>query len=124
MPDHLHGIVRIHAERRDAPLGRLKEEGTKTFLSSETPPRGVSTKANQRWSAASLGAIINQFKMSCTKRIRSSGYQDFFWQSRYHDHIILSNDELSAVKKYITFNPDRWDKENIPWHADAASWSL
>lgn len=27
MPDHLHGIIRIHAERRDAPLGRLNGKG-------------------------------------------------------------------------------------------------
>ena len=44
--------------------------------SIETPPRGVSTQPGSKsppknWAPGSLGTIINQFKMSCTKRIRN-----------------------------------------------------
>lgn len=118
MPNHLHGIIRIHAERRDVPLGRLVVEDL------ETPQRGVSTKKNQYWSADSLSSIVNQFKGAATKRIHAAGFQEFQWQARYHDHIIRSDDELVAIKKYITGNPDSWDKETIPWHDDAVFWSL
>lgn len=72
MPNHLHGILVIR-NRRDIPAVR-------DIPALETPRRGVSTVANPtdapstggrkpQWKPGVLGAIINQFKGKCTKRI-------------------------------------------------------
>ena len=71
-----------------------------------------------------LGLVINQFKGATTKKIRATKLTDFSWQPRYHDRVIRSRDELAAVRKYIESNPSVWDKEAIPWHADAVAFSL
>jgi putative transposase len=91
MPNHIHAIVAI----LDAEV-----EGV------ETPRRGVSTRA--AWRPGTLGAIINQYKSTCTKRIRSSGDPQFAWQSRYYDHIIRNEQELEKISAYIQANPGAW----------------
>jgi REP element-mobilizing transposase RayT len=93
MPNHVHMIIRIADSS-----------------AVETPRRGVST-----WKPGSLGAIMNQFKSVCTKRILAS-YPDsgFAWQSRFHDHIIRNEESLRLIREYIRKNPARWqfDEEN------------
>jgi putative transposase len=68
MPNHVHAIIAINE-----PV--------------ETPRRGVSTKENP-WRSGTLGAIINQFRSICTKRIRKMGINNFAWQARFYDHIL------------------------------------
>ncbi len=96
MPNHLHGIVVL--------------EGSKPLRIVETPRRGVSTG----WKANSLGAIIEQFKSSCTKRIWAAGRQDFSWHPRFYDHIIRDERSLHDIREYIINNPLKWelDKDN------------
>ena len=55
-----------------------------------------------------LGVIINQFKARCTTKIRASGFSDFAWQSRFHDHIIRDEKDLERIRMYIRNNPTRW----------------
>lgn len=55
-----------------------------------------------------LGVIINQFKAACTSRIRASGYQDFFWQPHFHDHVIRNEKDLERIRLYIRENPAAW----------------
>jgi REP element-mobilizing transposase RayT len=103
MPDHVHGIIVLNASHSVV----------------ETPHWGVSTKyttksPSKKWASGSLGVIINQFKMTCTKRIRNAGSPEFQWQPRYHDRIIRSSRGLNAIRKYICANPEHWTKETIP----------
>ena len=100
MPNHFHAIIILadvaattHADvaatRRVAPTG---------------PKPG------------SIGAIIGQFKSVVAKRINearlASGTR--VWQRNYFEHVIRSEDELDAIRKYIAENPMRWefDREN------------
>jgi putative transposase len=94
MPNHVHGIITI------------KNDG----LLVETPRRGVSTNA---WKPNSLGAIVNQIKSVCTKRIRAAGYPDFAWQARFHDHIIRDEPELNRIRRYIHDNPLTWTLDDL-----------
>jgi putative transposase len=100
MPNHIHGIVVIKPPANG--------EGPRV----ETPRRGVST--TPRLQRASLGSIIGQFKIACTKSIRASGFRNFAWQPRFHDHIIRGGRALDAVRQYIVDNPAKWalDWEN------------
>jgi len=47
-------------------------------LKVETPHWGVSTKAHN-WRHWTLGGVINQYKSSCTKKIRAMGFRNFAW---------------------------------------------
>jgi putative transposase len=102
MPDHVHIILALQ------PV--------------ETPQWGVST-SKQHWVPGNLSVIINHWKRACTKEIRTL-HPDFSWQSRFHDHIIRSEKEREAIRRYIRSNPAKWDKETIPWHDDGHYFGL
>ena len=111
----------------------MPSEYSISSVPTQTSDRGVSTQDGEQpgakslpkhWVPGSLGTIINQFKMSCTKRIRNGGFPEFSWQPRYHDRIIRSSAELAAIRKYIRTNPERWTKETIPWDEDGYAWGL
>jgi putative transposase len=93
MPNHFHGILVIvddlgKATRRVAPT-------SKTLLPN------------------SVGSIIGQFKSAVTKKIRTSGIPDFKWQRNYYDRVIRDEKELNAVRKYIFYNPNKWEWDKL-----------
>jgi putative transposase len=97
MPNHFHAIVII--ENDDI---------------VQTPRRGVSTPKNPhhkpQWKSGCLGAIVNQFKSVCTKKIRKFS-PDFSWQTRFHDHIIRNEEDLENISEYIQYNPQKWEDD-------------
>ena len=93
MPNHIHAIIVIHDEN------------------VETPHWGVSTTTKENWKPGTLGAIINQYKSVCTKRIRAMGCDDFAWQARFYDHIIRNERELDNIRSYILGNPIKWAED-------------
>jgi REP element-mobilizing transposase RayT len=95
MPNHVHGIIVV--QRGDSFEGIAAPE--------KTPQRGVSTLAS-----GSLGAIVNQFKGACTKRIRGIDI-DFGWQPRFWDHVIRGDESLDRIREYIAGNPLKWETE-------------
>ena len=95
MPNHLHGVIVIRNANKQT--------------SAETPQRGVSTPTRRHWKPDSLGAILNQFKSACTKRIRAAGYREFGWQPRFYDHIIRDEESLLHIREHIRYNPVKWD---------------
>ena len=109
MPNHIHAILVIlegFGERAQMP--RPTVETPRPTV--ETPRRGVSTIRN--WRPGTLGAIINQYKSMCTKRIRSMGCVDFAWQRRYYDHIIQNKKSLENIRAYILENPLKWNEDD------------
>lgn len=93
MPNHIHGIIVIQNDEH-----------------VETSRRDVST-SKPRLKSNSLGAIVNQIKSVCTKRIRAAGFVDFGWQPGYYDHIIRDDEDLNRVREYINGNPYHWDED-------------
>lgn len=90
MPNHLHGIVILNKEEE-----RI------------WAPNVFGTQSRN------LGAIIRSFKSS-VKRYANEHNIDFYWQSRFYDHIIQNETILFAVRNYIKANPSNWarDKNN------------
>jgi REP element-mobilizing transposase RayT len=66
-----------------------------------------SKNKNKLLKPNSIGSIIGQFKSICTKRIHKRGFKYFKWQSRFHDHIIMSKEELHRYRFYIRSNPKK-----------------
>ena len=101
MSDHMHGILFI------------------THSMVETPRRGVSTDGykrnphhNPEWKPNSLGSIICQFKSISTKQIRAIGFQNFAWQTRFHESIVRNEKHLNTIREYIINNPLEFEKQN------------
>lgn len=84
MPDHFHAIIGLH-----------RQDGIGSYQDAVPPA----------WTSGSLGAIVCQFKSICTKRIRSEGFSDFAWQSRYYDCRISTSRALQNIRQYIIANP-------------------
>jgi REP element-mobilizing transposase RayT len=59
----------------------------------------------------SLGSIIGQIKLTCSKQIHKLGYKKFVWQPGYYDRIIRNEKELFKIRRYIELNPLRWEIE-------------
>lgn len=106
------------ASKNAMPWDDIKNETPCHGVQTETPYHGVSTEGGtqknhnspQNWGPGVLGAIIGQFKIVVTKRVRQNGIQGFGWQSRFHDHIIRNEKELYFIRRYIRENPLNWEK--------------
>ncbi len=94
MPNHIHAIIVIR---------EIAQASVETFR------RNVSTK--KRLFPGTVGAIINQYKSVCTKRIRALNYLDFAWQAGYYDHIIRSEKSLEEIRAYILGKPIKWEED-------------
>jgi putative transposase len=92
MPNHLHGIIHIVFDGRDA-INR------------------VSTNLKSR--KTSLSEIIRWHKGRSTYEIRKNGAPHFSWQSRFHDHIIRSDESLNKIRSYIRKNPSNWANDDM-----------
>ncbi|MBK9124246.1 MAG: transposase [Chloroflexi bacterium] len=63
---------------------------------------------------APLGVVIGTFKAQVTREVnRIDSAFGRIWQSRYHDHIVRSPDELERIRAYIRFNPVNWQDDTF-----------
>ena len=119
MPDHVHGIIRIHDDR--SVYHNLSVETchgmslrNDSILRTDTIKTNVSVQITTRQYNAfskpikqSIPMIINQYKSAVTRWCHHHN-QPFQWQPRYYEKIIRSHRELSNVRRYILNNPTRW----------------
>ncbi len=131
MPNHVHGIIVI-LPRESVAVRAPQRDAADAGVPVETSRRDVSTVQNRGVSTTvpftpprqdepaqpiaglrphTLGAIINQIKSVCTKRIWASGATDFAWQPRFYDHIIRDEGSLARIRQYIRDNPERWERD-------------
>ncbi len=94
MPNHMHGIIHI----------------------LEDPATAVApTNQPQRPPSGSIGAIVGNYKMLVTKRVKAmlqaSRTDMRVWQRGYWERIIRNERELNATRKYIRNNPLRWQED-------------
>jgi hypothetical protein len=64
--------------------------------SQQMDPRMRSSQtaaASEKWKPATLGVVINQYKRAATINARKI-QAEFAWQSRFHDHIIRSDESF------------------------------
>jgi REP element-mobilizing transposase RayT len=92
MPNHIHGIVMIHA-----PTDIRKNDQRINSTTSRMKPR-------------SLSSFITGFKSATTKRVNQirDTPRTPFWQRNYYDRIIRDESALSDIRQYIINNPLNW----------------
>lgn len=59
-----------------------------------------------------LGVIVGTFKAAVTRNSRLF-FPDKIWQSRYHDHIIRNEHELTHIRRYVLHNPEMWEEDTF-----------
>jgi REP element-mobilizing transposase RayT len=104
MPNHLHGILIIHAVET-ASVIHHRGSALSTALSGD----GARTQLLP----GSIGAIVGNFKALVARRLNQmrrtpSGK---VWQRGYFDRIVRNARELNAIRQYIRDNPARWDED-------------
>jgi REP element-mobilizing transposase RayT len=140
MPNHIHGIVAIvgaaprgrpgpepsNVTVGAAPRGRPGPEPSNVTVgaaprgrpgpeqSKNGQPQGVAPTAV----GLSLPEVVNRFKTMTTKRyadgVKQNGWPVFpgkLWQRNYYERVIRNVNELSAIREYITRNPQQWSMD-------------
>ena len=94
MPNHVHGIVFLNADKSSVGAG---------FKPAQTPPHG-------------LPEIVRGFKTFSARRINARRKTPGLsvWQRNYYEHVIRNEESLNRIRQYIADNPTRWglDREN------------
>jgi REP-associated tyrosine transposase len=88
MPNHIHGIIIIDKSDNTVETGYIPS------LQNNT-----------------LGNIVGGFKAAVTRWCRGNGYNEFSWQPRFYDRIIRNECELFNIRKYIVYNPYKWEND-------------
>ena len=97
MPNHIHGIIQLSEFCGATPWSGPTEPNRNKFCQfGDMVPKSISS-------------IINQFKGSVKRWANDNGHSYFFWQSRFYDRIIRSEDELNRIRQYIRNNPMKWE---------------
>jgi len=104
MPNHVHGIIVIHANENGMATNSLPFVGARH--ASPLPLRGVKPY--------SIGAIVGSFKSAVTKRIGRELNATGIWQRNYYEHVIRNHEDWDRIHRYIESNPSMWaeDKDN------------
>ncbi len=91
MPNHVHGIVII-----DSPVGNR---------------HACSLQEDRQYQK--LPVVIGSYKSAVTRKINKT-HNEFNWQKSFYDHIIRNDKSLHRIRKYIHYNPLKWeyDQEN------------
>jgi len=53
--------------------------------------------------------MVGSFKSAVTRMVKQIS-KNFGWQSRFHDHVIRSQDEYFRISNYIHSNPSNWKR--------------
>jgi REP element-mobilizing transposase RayT len=91
MPNHFHGII-INNSRG-------------TMHRAPTNPKFGNPISG------SLSTIIGAFKAAVTRKINRLIKQPVskIWQRNFYEHIIRNENDLNNIRKYIEFNPLKWE---------------
>ena len=115
MPNHFHAIIGIgsnvyntengDAKHGDAKHGDAKHGDAKHRVSTIVPNQFGPQSKN-------LASIIRGFKSSVSILARKTN-PDFYWQTRFYDHIILNDKSFQTISDYIINNPTNWNKDKF-----------
>lgn len=92
MPNHIHGILHIN--------------NINTF------DNNCALKKECKVNSGSLGSIVRGFKVGVKKEAYRLNIP-FFWQPRYHDHIIRTAESYIKIANYIIMNPITWEQDKF-----------
>lgn len=89
MPNHVHAVISVD----------------ETFLNEHAGEHLPTIRT-------ALSVVIGGFKRSVTMYARRNNIE-FYWQSRYHDHIIRGVNDGNKISDYILNNVYKWRKDSL-----------
>lgn len=94
MPNHVHGIIMI---------------GKNAF---NKPELANNTESQNQFSpqAKNLASVIRGYKAAVSAYAKKNGIS-FEWQTRFHEHIIRSENDYNSIANYIINNPSKWEED-------------
>ena len=125
MPNHIHGILILnnpHNPCRDkaclvSTTNNVTNPNTTNNVTSPnttnnvTNPNTINPNTRligrdrfQNQGKNTISSIVGGYKSAVTKHARRLGF-DFYWQSRFHDHIIRNEKSYLRIAEYIINNP-------------------
>lgn len=131
MPNHIHGILRIHDQYAHGPVGArfiAPSNGSGPILESR---RGAIYRAHSARRAnlgqdailgqgainraPTVGDIIRLFKAKCTFGINALRQTrgTSVWQRNYWERIVRDDQEYRALCEYIKQNPAQWQQDSL-----------
>jgi putative transposase len=111
MPNHVHGIIQIVVDSRDA-IYRVSENDR--VSEKHVSPGGITGNKNPMIGQHSISSIVRWYKGRVSFEARQLPHEiPFAWQTRFHDRIIRSEDELNRIRQYIKDNPLNWSTDDL-----------
>ena len=130
MPNHIHAIIQIDKQdsyiennlngnihmdtckdainrvstMQESNTDSISEKGSK--IGSDQQKGGITGNKNPMLHD-NLSRIIRWYKGRMSYQTRKANV-DFYWQSRFHDHIIRDEESLHNIRRYIKENPKKW----------------
>jgi putative transposase len=121
MPNHIHGIIILDYSS----VGPRHGVGLQSSSKGSVGPCHGMAPDNQiqrsfqnisqfsRPIKNSVSTIINQYKSSVKRWCNQNNFEAFNWQPRFYDHILLNDESIQNVKKYIRQNPANWNFDDL-----------
>ena len=104
MPNHIHGIVVIGRDCRDA-MHWDCIDAMHCVSTNDTNNKFGPQRKN-------LASIIRGFKSAVTMQARKLNIS-FDWQSSFHDRVIRDDEEFRRIAAYIEQNPLNWESDSM-----------
>ena len=104
MPNHVHGILIINTDGRDA-IDRVS-------TGTETETTGGITGTHNPMLHDNVSRIIRWYKGRTAFESRKTN-PDFAWQTRFYDHVIRNRTSKDNIRRYIRNNPTRWKEDRF-----------
>ncbi|RYU90407.1 transposase [Emticicia agri] len=96
MPNHVHGIIMIGRNQYNKPDYSNSPALQNVFLAQ----------------SKNLASIIRGFKSSVSSYAKKNNIA-FEWQTRFHEHIIRSENDYQIIANYIINNPAKWQEDQM-----------
>ncbi len=125
MPNHFHGILIIDPVAETLRATSQQNAGgiqSSPIISNSLPEEtlratSLQNRENEKMARispkrGSLGSVIRSYKSAATLSARIIR-ADFSWQSRFHDKIILNENEFYQIRFYIETNPENWKPDGF-----------
>ena len=113
MPNHVHGIIAINSE-----LAKSNQNNTvgicrvnEKIIDTESVGTGLDLSLRSDIKILSLSNLMGAFKTTSSKIIHQYGLPEFARQRSFYDHIIRNQKELQNIRKYIYYNPAKWETD-------------
>ena len=96
MPNHIHGIIIIDKNVEMQNFASLQYENS---TSNKFGPQSQN-----------LATLIRGYK-AVVKKYATMNNIIFTWQPRFYDRIIRNEFELFNIRKYVVYNPYKWEDD-------------